>query len=194
MSGGAGGVQINDALVAAAAEPQADIVLVLHKIAVHQHVDVLQKLVGHLAPPGTGLQNVALIGVAGVAPDGLVGVQRLYTFYKGQQGALVFRLQRLAPQQGQPVDVARLQTLQDLVAHLFGKGRTVVKIPRHGVEAVGAAAAAARNKQAGAHTLPVGNITIFNGSVIHNGRFSLTGGSHYILYKKRQNPQTLYIV
>ena len=116
VSGGAGGVHINDALVAAAAEPQADVVLILHKIAVHQHVNILQKLVGHLTPPWTGLQNVALIGVAGVAPDSLVGVQCLYAFYKGQQGALVFRLQRLAPQQGQTVDVIRLQTLQNFVA------------------------------------------------------------------------------
>ena len=171
----AGGVHVNDALVAAAAKTQADIMLRFNKITVHQYVDVLQKFVGHLTAAGSGLHNIAFKGVARVTPDGLVGVQHLYIFNKGQQFALVFRLQRLAPQQRQAVDVARFQALQDLVANLLGEGCTIVEIPRHGIKTVGAAAAAARHKQTGAHTLAVGNVAVFYRCVIHGRCILLCG-------------------
>lgn len=105
--------------------------------------------------------------VAGVAPDRLVGVQHLYIFNKGQQLPLVLRLKRLAAQQRKPIDVTGGQTLQYFIANFLGKRRTVAEIPCHGIEAVRAVAAAAGNEQARAHALPVGNITIFNGCVIH---------------------------
>ena len=41
LSRRAGLVHVNDALVARTAEPQADIILVLHKFAVHQHIYIL---------------------------------------------------------------------------------------------------------------------------------------------------------
>ena len=107
--------------------------------------------------------------VAGIAPDRFVRVKRLDIFDKGQQLALVLRLKRLSAQQRQAVDVAGCQTFKDLVANLLGEGRTIAKVPSHCIEAVGAVAAAARYKQAGAHALAVGNVTIFDRSVIHSG-------------------------
>ena len=109
MTGSAGAVHINDALIAGAAEPQADVVLVLHEVAVHEHIYILKELVGHLAASAAGPQNFLLKMVAGIAPDGLAGVQRLDVFDEGQQFPLVFRLERLAAQQRQAVDVARSQ-------------------------------------------------------------------------------------
>ena len=44
VPGGAGGVQVNDALVAGAAEPQRNIVLCGDEFAVHQHIDQAQHL------------------------------------------------------------------------------------------------------------------------------------------------------
>mgnify|MGYP000853369271 CR=1 FL=1 len=70
-------------------------------------------------------------------------------------------------QQRKPIDVTGGQTLQYFIANFLGKRRTVAEIPCHGIEAVRAVAAAAGNEQARAHALPVGNITIFNGCVIH---------------------------
>ena len=173
MPRGAGLVQVDDALVAGPAEPQADIVLILHEIPVHQYVDVLQQLVGHLAATGAGLQNFRLIMVAGIAPNGLLGEQYLYILYKGQQFPLVLRFQRLAPQQRKAVDVLRLQAFQDLVADLLGKRFAIMEIPRHRIETVGAVAPAAGDKQAGAHALAVGDVAVLDGCVIHTGQTPL---------------------
>ena len=90
-------------------------------------------------------------GVARVAPDRFVGVQRLEVADEGQQLPLVGRLHRLAPQQGQPRDVVGLAGGEDLVAHLFGERGAVAEVPGHFVETAGAPVGASRHKQAGAH-------------------------------------------
>ena len=160
---------IQQPLVAAAAEAQGDVVLCLHEFTVHQHIQQLQQLIGHLAPGGAGLFAGELLpGVAGVAPDRFVGVQGLEVAHKGQQLPLVFRLKGLAAQQGQPGNVVRLAGGEHLIAGGLVKGLAVGKIPGHGVEAAGAAVAAAGNKYAGAHAGPVGNVVILDGCVVHS--------------------------
>ena len=84
-----------------------------------------------------------------------------------EEGIIHFHDADYYAQQRKPIDVTGGQTLQYFIANFLGKRRTVAEIPCHGIEAVRAVAAAAGNEQARAHALPVGNITIFNGCVIH---------------------------
>jgi len=169
LPGGQRPGHIQQPLVAAAAEAQGDVVLCLHEFTVHQHIQQLQQLIGHLAPGGAGLFAGELLpGVAGVAPDCFVGVQGLEVAHKGQQLPLVFRLKGLAAQQGQPGNVVRLAGGEHLIAGGLVEGLAVGKIPGHGVEAAGAAVAAAGNKYAGAHAGPVGNVVILDGCVVHS--------------------------
>ena len=162
------GVEVQDALVARPAEAQADVVLVLEEGAVHQHVDQAEHLVGDLTPGMAGLQQLGFVDVAGIAPDGLVGIEHPHIVQEGHQRPLVLRLEGFPAQQRKPVDVLRGQAAQDLVAHRLVKGLAVVKIPGHGVEAVGAVPPAARDKQARADAFPVGDITVFDRCVIHS--------------------------
>ena len=115
-----------------------------------------------------GRCRALLPGVAGVAPDCFVGVQGLEVAHKGQQLPLVFRLKGLAAQQGQPGNIVRLAGGEHLIAGGLVEGLAVGKIPGHGVEAAGAAVAAAGNKYAGAHAGPVGNVVILDGCVVHS--------------------------
>lgn len=55
----------------------------------------------------------------------------------------------------------------DLVAHGFAEGLTVPEIPCYLVEAARAVVPAARNKDAGAHPRPIGNVVILDCCVIH---------------------------
>ena len=168
LPGGKGLGYIQQALVAAAAEAQRDVVLGLHESAVHQHIQQRQQLVGHLAPRGAGLFAGKLLpSVAGVAPHRLGGVQRLEVAHKGQQLPLVLWFKRFAAQQGEPGDIVRLAGGEYLVAHGFIKGLTVAKVPCHGVEAARAVVAAAGHKNAGAHPGAVGDIVIFDVCVVH---------------------------
>ena len=59
-----------DALVPAAPELKTDITELLFEFPVHKNIDMAQKFIRHLAvgPPG-GIQEVAFIGIACVAPD-----------------------------------------------------------------------------------------------------------------------------
>ena len=169
LPGGQRPGHIQQPLVAAAAEAQGDVVLCLHEFTVHQHIQQLQQLIGHLASGQAGLLAGKLLpGVAGVAPHRFVGVQGLEVAHKGQQLPLVFRFKGLAAQQGQPGNVVRLAGGEHLIAGGLVEGLAVGKIPGHGVEAAGAAVAAAGNKYAGAHAGPVGNVVILDGCVVHS--------------------------
>ena len=168
LPGGKGLFHIQQTLVAAAPEPQGDIVLGFNKFAVHQHIQQTQQLVGGFAPGKTWLFAGQLFpGVAGIAPHRFVGVQGLEVAHKGQQLPLIFRLHGFAAQQGKARDIVRLAGCKHLVAGGFVERLAIVKVPRHGVEAAGAVVAAAGNKYAGAHAGPVGNVVILNCCVIH---------------------------
>ena len=80
----------------------------------------------------------------------------------------LIRLKGLAAQQGQPGNIVRLAGGEHLIAGGLVEGLAVGKIPGHGVEAAGAAVAAAGNKYAGAHAGPVGNVVILDGCVVHS--------------------------
>ena len=74
LSGGKGLGHIQQPLVSAAPEAEGDVVLGLHKAAVHQHIQQAQQLVGDFAPGVAGDRPGQLLpGVAGVAPDRLFG-------------------------------------------------------------------------------------------------------------------------
>ena len=120
--GGAGGVQVNDALVAGAAEPQRNIVLCGDEFAVHQHIDQAQHLVRHFAAGVAGLQKFGFVYIAGVAPDGFVGVQHPYFVQERHQRTLVFRLKGFAAQKGKPINIIRGKAAQNFIAHGFIKG------------------------------------------------------------------------
>ena len=62
---------VDDALVARAAEAERDVVQLLHKAPVHEHVNEREQLVRDLAA-GMGAVGVQLLpGEAGESPDGL---------------------------------------------------------------------------------------------------------------------------
>ena len=63
---------------------------------------------------------------------------------EGEQGALVVRLEGLAPQQGKPADVGPVQGLQKRLLGLGGKGLAVAEVPGLGLEAALAAVGAKR--------------------------------------------------
>ena len=67
LSGGKGLGYIQQPLVPAAPEAEGDVVLGLHKAAVHQHIQQAQQLVGDFAPGVAGNRPGQLLpGVAGV--------------------------------------------------------------------------------------------------------------------------------
>ena len=143
MPGRAGLVQINDALVFGAAEPQRDVLLLGQKFAVHQDVQQRKHFVGYFAAGRAFLQKLFFIGIAGVAPDCLVRVQHPHIAQKRDERALVFGLERFAAEQRKPVDIIRRQAAQNRIAGGFVKRPAVTEIPGDGVEAVLAVAAAA---------------------------------------------------
>ena len=159
---------IQKPLVGAAPEAQGDIVLGFHKAAVHQNIQQTQQLICDLTAGRAGNTAGQLFpGVTGIAPDALIRVQRPEVADKGQQLSLVLRLKRLTAQQGDACNIVGLAGCKDLVAHSFVEGLTVPEIPCHLVEAARAVVPAARNKDAGAHPRPIGNVVILDCCVIH---------------------------
>ena len=111
---GPGGVEIQQALVAAAPEAKADVLQFLHIAAVHQDVDEGEELVRHLAA-GVGALGVELLpGEAGEGPDVLLRQLLAEPAEEREEGALVLGLEGLAPQQGQSPDVAGGEQPQEL--------------------------------------------------------------------------------
>ena len=98
-----------------------------------------------------------------------MGVEGLEVPHKGQKLPLVLRLHGFAAQQAQPGDIVRLAGGEDFVADGLVEGLAVTEIPGHRIEAAGAVMAAPGNEDAGAHTGAVGDIVIFDGSVVHDG-------------------------
>ena len=140
-----------------------------HKAAVHQNIQQAQQLICDLTAGRAGNTAGQLLpGVAGIAPDALIRVQRPEVANKGQQFPLILRLKRLTAQQGDACNIVGLAGCKDLVAHGLVEGLTVPEIPCHLVEAARAVVPAARNKDAGAHPRPIGNVVILDCCVIHH--------------------------
>ena len=83
----------------------------LHKFPVHQHVHQGEQRAGGPAA-GAALPGQLLPGVAGKGPHGLVRELLPQAVEEGEQGALVVRLEGLAPSRGKPADVGTVQGLQ----------------------------------------------------------------------------------
>ena len=172
MSCLAAGVQVDKALVGASPEPQGNVLEFFHKPPVHQHVQQREHLIRHLAAGMGAVGGQLLIGKAAEAPDGLVGVRGPDPVQKGHQAPLVLRLEGFSSQQRQPVDIAGGEQVQERCLRLFREGLAVVKGPGLGLKAVFAVVGAAGDEQRHPDPFTVGDVTVFDLSVIHHGLLS----------------------
>ena len=167
--GGEGSGQIDDALVAAATELEGDVLFLPEEAAVYQNINAVQEVVCHLAAGvGAILQQLVLQSETGEAPDILPGLAAADLPQEGQQVPLVPRLEGLATQHRQAIDEGLVQLTEDLRLRLVGEGPAVAEVPGLGLEAVGAVVGAAGDEQRHPHSGSVGNITFFQGSVVHD--------------------------
>jgi hypothetical protein len=112
-----------------------------------------------------GAVGVELLpGEAGEGPDGLLRQRGAHVLQKGEQRALILRRERLAAEQRQSVDIVRRE---QLAFRFGGKGFAVAKVPGLGLKAVFAAIGAAGDEKRHANTLAVGNVAVFDFSVVH---------------------------
>ena len=88
------------------------------------------------------------------------------TMFEGDSGTTT--IVTVTAQQGDACNIVGLAGCKDLVAHGLVEGLTVPEIPCHLVEAARAVVPAARNKDAGAHPRPIGNVVILDCCVIHH--------------------------
>ena len=155
--------------LSAAPELEGDVLFLPEEAAVHQNIDAAQEVVRHLAAGvGAILQQLILQPEAGEAPDILPGIAAADLPQEGQQVTLVPGLEGLAAQHGQAVDKGLVQLGEDLRLRLVGKGLAVVEVPRLGLEAVRAVVGAAGDEQRHPNSGSVGDITFFQGSVVHD--------------------------
>lgn len=167
--GGEGPGQIDDALVAATPELEGDVLFLPEEAAVHQNIDAAQEVVRHLAAGvGAILQQLILQPEAGEAPDILPGIAAADLPQEGQQVALVPGLKWLTAQHRQSADEGLVQLPEDLRLRLVGEGPAVAEVPGLGLEAVGAVVGAAGDEQRHPDSGSVGDITFFQGSVVHD--------------------------
>ena len=96
-----------------------------------------------------------------------MGVLLPYLPQQRQQLPLVPRLKGLSAQHRQAVDKGLVQFGEDLRLRLAGELFAVVEIPRLGLEAVRAVVGAAGNEQGDAHALTVGDVAVFDLTVVH---------------------------
>ena len=87
------------------------------------------------------------------------------TMFEGDSGTTT--IVTVTAQQGDACNIVGLAGCKDLVAHSLVERLAVPEIPCHLVEAARAVVPAARNKDAGAHPRPIGNVVILNCCVIH---------------------------
>ena len=141
----------------------------LHKAPVHEHVNEREQLVRDLAA-GMGAVGVQLLpGEAGEGPDGLARQSFAHAAQEGQQPALIFGFERFAAKKRETVDIGGREHLQQSLLRFGGKGLTVVKRPCLRLKAVFAAVGAAGDEKRHADALAVGNVAVFDLSVVHRG-------------------------
>ena len=166
--------QVDYSLIFRAAEFKHKIFLVLFKSSVNQYVDKAQQFVSCFT------SRVRLFGLklfkrkSRKSPDVFVGVSFLYSFYKREQCALIFRLKRLAAKQCKAVYIARCEHLNYLLFSVFGKLLTVAEIPSLRLEATLTSVGATRHEEGDSHPFAVSNVAILNLSVVH-----ITGGAPF---------------
>ena len=88
-------------------------------------------------------------------------------FYKRQKCPLIFGLKGFAAKEGKTVYIVGLKHFDYLVFGFLGKRLTKVKIPGFGLKTALTPVCAARNEKGDTHPFAIGNITIFDLSVMH---------------------------
>ena len=134
----------------------------------YQHVEQREQSVRDLTA-GMGAVGVQLLpGEAGEGPDGLARQSFAHAAQEGQQPALIFGFERFAAKKRETVDIGGREHLQQSLLRFGGKGLTVVKRPCLRLKAVFAAVGAAGDEQRHPDSGSVGDITFFQGSVVHD--------------------------
>ena len=166
---GTRGVHINHALIARAPKAQRDIVQILNKRAVHQHVEAGENAVRHLGMVTTA-RHKFLEHVAGKAPNGLSRLHRIsrtHTFDKVNEPRLILGFHRLATQNRQAINKGMVKTLDNLVLDGVIERLARSKVPRDRVKAVLAPTTAPTHKQRSTNAFPISNVEILNVRVVH---------------------------
>ena len=166
---GARSIHINHALIARAPKAQRDIVQILNKRTVHQHIKTGKDTVRHLGMM-TATRHELLEHITGKAPNSL---PRLYwigsvnTLDKVNEPRLILGLHRLAAQNRQTVNKGMIEALDNLILDGTIEGLARSKIPRDRVKAVLAPTTASTHKQRSTDAFPIGNVEILNVRVVH---------------------------
>ena len=117
-----------------------------------------------------GAVGVQLLpGETGKGPNGLARQPFAHVAQEGQQPALIFGFERFAAKKRETVDIGGREHLQQSLLRFGGKGLTVVKRPGLRLEAVFAAVGAAGDEKRHADALAVGDVAVFDLSVVHRG-------------------------
>ena len=169
LSTGACSVHIDHALVARTPKAQRDIVQVLNKRAVHQHVKAGKDAVRHLGMMTT-TRHKLLEHVTGKAPNGLPRphwIGRANTLDKLNEPRLILGLHGLAAQNRQTIDKGMIETLDNLVLDGTIERLTRSKVPRNRVKAILAPTTAPAYKQRSTNAFSISNVEILNVRVVH---------------------------
>ena len=168
-STGARGVHIDHALIARAPKAQRDIVQILNKRTVHQHIKTGKDTVRHLGMM-TATRHELLEHITGKAPNSfprLYGIGSANTLDKVNEPRLILGLHRLAAQNRQTVNKGVIEALDYLILDATIEGLARSKVPRDRVKAVLAPTTAPAHKQRSTNAFPIGNVEILNVRVVH---------------------------
>ena len=163
------GVHVDHPLITRTPKAQRDIVQVLNKRAVHQHVEAGKDTVRHLGMVTTARHKL-LEHVAGKAPNGLPRLHRIgstHAFDKFNETRLILGLHRLPAQNRQSINKGMVETLDNLILDGAIEWLARGKVPRDGVKAVLAPTTAPTHKQRSTNTFPISNVEILNVRVVH---------------------------
>ena len=164
LPGRQGPGNIQDTLVGTATETEADVLLLQKKGAVHQHIQLMKKFPVQRTHPAGGQ---LLVEVAGVAPDIPAGELLPHPAYQGEHLRLIRRGHGLAPQQGQPADIAGAEQIQDGADLFLPESLAILEIPGLRIEAAGAAMGAAGHKEGDPDARSVGHVNGADVGVVH---------------------------
>ena len=169
LGAGTRGVHIDHTLIARTPKTKRNIVQVLNKRTVHQHIKTGKDTVRRLGMV-TSARHELLEHITGKAPNSL---PRLYwigsanTLDKVNEPRLILGLHRLAAQNRQTVNKGVIEALDYLILDATIEGLARSKVPRDRVKAVLAPTTAPAHKQRSTNAFPIGNVEILNVRVVH---------------------------
>ena len=100
-------------------------------------------------------------------PDRLLRQLTPHAAEKWQQRALIFRLERLAAEQRETVDIVGGEQADELVLRFARERLAVAEVPRLRLKAVFAVVRAAGDKQRHTHAKTVGDVAVFDLAIVH---------------------------